>query len=916
MAHARDIGLGQFAALLPAAGALHQVVDAGAVSPRRHAEQAQGRQAAGLLGTQAGIQPARRIFHPVRGDPVVRQALQATRGLTVERRQGRGQGRTQRRVVAADAVAGAVQGQQHGALEQRQLVGVQIAEQPGGGEQQVAALFVSRQRPALQALDDAAAVPLRFDAEQFEAEGDHRPLVAHRVRGPEDHRLAAVRGDRPLTRLQRHLAADAPADATGQQAAVEGVEVAPGGQRLRGADRVVALAGGDEAAVQGMQQRVHLGGRRVDQRLAVLRLAGAHGGQQGVHRFRLPGLAEHMQAHGHEAFLDIGQVVADLVHQQVVVDLLEADAAQGQDLGHRLAQLRLQPGAADQALDLGDGRAPRRPFALAGAGLEALDQLAQLEQVVVQRRGHQRRGQVIDHHCQAAALGLDALADPIDDVRVDARQVAEDLRRVVLVAQADPPPRQELVGGMAAQVDQRVGLEVVAQPVIEGQVLVRRREHQVGVQQLLVHFPAARRLRADEHLAELQPRQQQAAVMHHHIAGALAPAAQAFDAGGRQGLDQRLRLRPVGLCRLRQRCPVEALQLRQQVQGACPRRVLDAVQHVVQLAGAVAQDVRRDVQLRGLQGPAQLGVPVAQRALAHLRLQGRRQGGEPVAIVLAAQALYLAGHLGQGIALFRQVDPALLQQVEQCRRTVRQRAGVVALGLQAAEDLQQRLRHVEVVRADVVTARRVVVVNDCQALVGIGRALQVPPALDARAERGDLLRQRFADAETDARQRVELLLAPGGQDHGLAGALQFRHGDLVVQLVARQAVAGQLPGRFVAPFQAQALEYRHVQPGEQLADLFTVLAAADDEILQGDNRRQRRVLGLLQPAHRLQGTWPPVGEQADAGQSGLVQRLAQGVVERPVAGAVGAAVVDDGHQCPALPVQLFGRADLPVLVEA
>ncbi|GAB3384014.1 hypothetical protein GCM10027514_24240 [Azotobacter armeniacus] len=93
------------------------------------------------------------------------------------------------------------------------------------------------------------------------------------------------------------------------------------------------------------------------------------------------------------------------------------------------------------------------------------------------------------------------------------------------------------------------------------------------------------------------------------------------------------------------------------------------------------------------------------------------------------------------------------------------------------------------------------------------------PTLDARGEGIELRRQRRGDAEADARQRIALALVPDRQHHGLTAALQLGHGQLVVHLVARQAIAGQLPAGFVAVLQAQPLEHRHVQLLEQPGDL-------------------------------------------------------------------------------------------------
>ncbi len=73
---------------------------------------------------------------------------------------------------------------------------------------------------------------------------------------------------------------------------------------------------------------------------------------------------------------------------------------------------------------------------------------------------------MVDHHGQAAALGLGAFADAIDDVGIDAGQIGGDQARVVVGGQADCLAGQESVSRMAPDVHHRVGFEAVAQPVV------------------------------------------------------------------------------------------------------------------------------------------------------------------------------------------------------------------------------------------------------------------------------------------------------------------------------------------------------------------------------------------------------------------------------------------------------------------
>lgn len=201
------------------------------------------------------------LVHPVGRDQVLRQRLLAG-AVFAQGGKGAFQCRDQRRVVAADHLFTGGQSQQHRLVQPFQLAPVQVAEEAGGGEKDVAPVEAAViQRQPLQSLDDAAAVPHRFDPQHVQPEADHGALIAHRIGGPEDHRFLLpqrVLCERLLPRLGRQLGAQLVAQRGGQQAAIQGVEIAPGGQGRRSLDRVVALAGGDKTAVEGVEQGVHL----------------------------------------------------------------------------------------------------------------------------------------------------------------------------------------------------------------------------------------------------------------------------------------------------------------------------------------------------------------------------------------------------------------------------------------------------------------------------------------------------------------------------------------------------------------------------------------------------------------------------------------------------------------------------------
>ncbi len=88
-----------------------------------------------------------------------------------------------------------------------------------------------------------------------------------------------------------------------------------------------------------------------------------------------------MQPQRHKAFLDSGQVVTHFVQQEILVDVLEAHTAHFQFLVHTGDQLLAQV----QFIDF-VAQGSHRPVAggLVGSGFGAFDQLAQLQQVVVE----------------------------------------------------------------------------------------------------------------------------------------------------------------------------------------------------------------------------------------------------------------------------------------------------------------------------------------------------------------------------------------------------------------------------------------------------------------------------------------------------------------------------------------------------
>ena len=124
---------------------------------------------------------------------------------------------------------------------------------------------------------------------------------------------------------------------------------------------------------------------------------------------------------------------------------------------------------------------------------------------------------MIDDHRGSPPLRLRALAGIVDDERVDVRQRAErDLRKAV-GRERQRLARQPFQIAVLAHVDDRVRAEFPAQPAIEREIAVRRRQVRVVVAGARVDVVAARRLDPDHDVAERQHRERECAVHHMGI---------------------------------------------------------------------------------------------------------------------------------------------------------------------------------------------------------------------------------------------------------------------------------------------------------------------------------------------------------------------------------------------------------------
>ena len=225
VAHAVAVGAADFVALAPGAGTLGQAIDARAVSAGGIAENALGGGAAGFLRRQAGLFKGGQTGQPFAGNAVVGGRFVAPwRGR--HWRQGGGQRFLQFRPLLGQAGGRGGERQAASAVDQVVEIGIEVAEQAGGGDDDIAANDAGLEADVG---DDATGVPHRLGAHQGEREGDHDAFVADGVGGPQDDAFRTLPGLVASQRLLRQITAQPVAEVGGQDVAIDRVEVAPGG---------------------------------------------------------------------------------------------------------------------------------------------------------------------------------------------------------------------------------------------------------------------------------------------------------------------------------------------------------------------------------------------------------------------------------------------------------------------------------------------------------------------------------------------------------------------------------------------------------------------------------------------------------------------------------------------------------------
>ena len=124
----------------------------------------------------------------------------------------------------------------------------------------------------------------------------------------------------------------------------------------------------------------------------------------------------------------------------------------------------------------------------------------------------------------AAPLGLDAFAGIVDDEGIEMRQRPEHRLGQAILRQAGALARQPFEVAVLAEMDDRVRVERASQPQIEGEIVVRRDEIGIVIAGFRIDVVAARRLDADDEVAEAMQAERESAVDDMRVLLGAAPS--------------------------------------------------------------------------------------------------------------------------------------------------------------------------------------------------------------------------------------------------------------------------------------------------------------------------------------------------------------------------------------------------------
>ena len=210
-------------------------------------------------------------------------------------------------------------------------------------------------------------------------------------------------------------------------------------------------------------------------------------------------------------FLQVAQPRIELFQRQIVI-IARCNAGIGveSDVAHQIKDLCLQQ--------------LQPPRIMARGLVKFINQRLEIPQRPVAFGPGQRRRQMVDDHSRAAPLGLCPLARIIDDERIDMRHRAEHRFRITRPRQGQRLARQPFEIAVFAHMDDRMGVEMTAQPGIEGKIAMRRHQIRRVITGLRIDVIAARRLDADHHIAKAQKPEPEGAVPEERVVLRRTPA--------------------------------------------------------------------------------------------------------------------------------------------------------------------------------------------------------------------------------------------------------------------------------------------------------------------------------------------------------------------------------------------------------
>ena len=152
-----------------------------------------------------------------------------------------------------------------------------------------------------------------------------------------------------------------------------------------------------------------------------------------------------------------------------------------------------------------------------------IERLFQFSDLLKLPRELHRRREMTDEARRTAPLRLNPLPDNRDPVGIDIRQVAQRHIRPAAVRECRALARQPLEGAMRPDVNDRIRLPDIAEPVIVADVVVcgsgvRRVEQLAGIL-----AKAARGLHRDKEIPVQRARDEQCSIVIEHITGRIAP---------------------------------------------------------------------------------------------------------------------------------------------------------------------------------------------------------------------------------------------------------------------------------------------------------------------------------------------------------------------------------------------------------